>query len=596
MALLKQNFSKWSLLGQGLFVYVWMTVLKDSDSRVGIYVLCAMAAVLILFDRYRSLDRIGVDREKGSVSVEILSGLFSLAVLLANYPIFLEVRDATRVDSDSNAMVNAVRCCAVFIGGFFVGRNIISCVLAHFPREVSGENRTREKARKVFWGAFLVLVFVYGGYFFLTEYPGNITSDSLTQIRHGLSNRYDTMHPFWHSMVIKVCLVVGNGLFGDLNAGVACYSVVQILAMAGCIAYLIMTLYEAGIPGWCVGVSLAGYAVVPYHIALSITLWKDIPHSLGILLLVTALFRRLRSLGSCPVRETVLMAVGGLLVGLMRTNGVVTLGIFLVIMARFLWKLDRRILSLLGMVFLVCVVLCGPVMGLFDTYEHSFAFLETFSVPIQQVARVIAEGGELTPDQLALVDRMVDSQKIGEIYTPESVDSVKHTMYLSDPGFFLENKAQYGKLWVDLGMKYPMEYLKAWVDVTKGFWNGGYRFRQYSEGILGNDLGLEKTVVSGLLLKLKNLWFGFVRFTVVADVINSIGLQVWVMILGWFVNLKNRKAEAWLFVPYVVILLGLWLGTPVFAEFRYAYPLILTLPLLIAMSFFNTGNAGREMK
>ena len=37
-------------------------------------------------------------------------------------------------------------------------------------------------------------------------------------------------------------------------------------------------------------------------------------------------------------------------------------------------------------------------------------------------------------------------------------------------------------------------------------------------------------------------------------------------------------------VAILVLVVGLWLGTPVYAEFRYAYPVILTLPLLLAVT------------
>lgn len=590
MCNLNLNFKKWCLLLQALFVYIWMTVLNDSDSRVGIYVLCTIAAVLILHDRFRYDQSHALSCGKSTVSVWIFSALFSIAVALANYPIFLEVRDASRIDSGSNSMVNALRFCAVLVGGFFVGRLIISYVLEHFPRDLTVSHRTPKNARIVFWISFFILSFIYGGYLFLTEYPGNLTSDSVDQILHVMSNQYDTMHPFWHTMVIRLCLYFGNAVFGNLNAGAACYSVMQLLVMSACLAYLIMTLYEAGIPGWCVVVSLLGYAVIPYHIAYSITMWKDIPFSLGILLFVTALFRCLRKIGGNRVREYILFVVSGFLIGLMRTNGVASFAIFLLIMGRFLWKMDRKILIILTVVLLVCVVLCGPVIHAFQTYEHPFAFLETLSVPLQQVARVIVEGKELTPEQIALVDQMIDSQMVVQEYSSDTVDPLKHTLYASDPDVFTQNKAEYIRLWVDLGRKYPMEYLKAWVDETKGYWNGGYRFRQYSEIVFENELGLEKTVVSDFLWKCKVLWFGFVRFTVVADVINSIGLHVWLMFLCWLVNLKNRKKEVWLSVPFIVILVGLWIGTPVYAEFRYVYPMIVTMPLLLCVSFFNVSD------
>jgi len=36
----------------------------------------------------------------------------------------------------------------------------------------------------------------------------------------------------------------------------------------------------------------------------------------------------------------------------------------------------------------------------------------------------------------------------------------------------------------------------------------------------------------------------------------------------------------------VVLVAGLWLGTPVFAEFRYAYPIFLCMPVILAVTIF----------
>ena len=37
-------------------------------------------------------------------------------------------------------------------------------------------------------------------------------------------------------------------------------------------------------------------------------------------------------------------------------------------------------------------------------------------------------------------------------------------------------------------------------------------------------------------------------------------------------------------IPLIVLAAGLWIGTPVYAEFRYAYPFFLAAPFLIAVT------------
>ena len=66
----------------------------------------------------------------------------------------------------------------------------------------------------------------------------------------------------------------------------------------------------------------------------------------------------------------------------------------------------------------------------------------------------------------------------------------------------------------------------------------------------------------------------------------SIGLHVWTLAACAIVNGLKKREEGLMTVPILVLIAGLWLGTPVFAEFRYAYPMILTMPVILAATVF----------
>ena len=52
-------------------------------------------------------------------------------------------------------------------------------------------------------------------------------------------------------------------------------------------------------------------------------------------------------------------------------------------------------------------------------------------------------------------------------------------------------------------------------------------------------------------------------------------------------NIKNKRTELVLAIPGIIILVGLWLGTPVYTEFRYAYPMILSIPLVLCTTLYH---------
>ena len=69
----------------------------------------------------------------------------------------------------------------------------------------------------------------------------------------------------------------------------------------------------------------------------------------------------------------------------------------------------------------------------------------------------------------------------------------------------------------------------------------------------------------------------------------SIGLQIWIVIACCLLNVLKKREEFLLTIPMLVLVIGLWLGSPVYAEFRYAYPVFLTVPVIVCGTLFGAG-------
>ena len=69
--------------------------------------------------------------------------------------------------------------------------------------------------------------------------------------------------------------------------------------------------------------------------------------------------------------------------------------------------------------------------------------------------------------------------------------------------------------------------------------------------------------------------------------LHSIGLHVWILILCFLLNLIRRREEWIISVPVLVLVIGLWFGTPVYACFRYVYPLFVCIPLIVSTAFYS---------
>ena len=196
-----------------------------------------------------------------------------------------------------------------------------------------------------------------------------------------------------------------------------------------------------------------------------------------------------------------------------------------------------------------------------------------------------------TPDSIFITgNTAIDALKttVREDYTPHLADPIKWGAFRRDNQEFVEEHfGEYVRLWLRLGVRYPTVYLKAWVELTRGYWDSGYRFWIYAQGVIENEFGIAHTGELSAVASAFRGYFTAFEGSRFCQPLCAIGLHVWLLIGCTIVNaLKKRREEAVLAVPILVLVVGLWLGTPVYAEFRYAYPFFVTIPLLLGATCF----------
>lgn len=574
MKLLQYDFKKITLIVQSFFIYAWLTVLdvlSVTDTYYSVYLLCAAAGFVCLFDNYKS-DRDGNARDL--VVISIFAALFSLAVVLANYTIFEPLTVIQNLFD--------IFCC--LLGGFFTGQSVLLFLFRRMP--ITKAVGLRNKGSFVFLGVFLSVSAIDLGYLLLAHYPGTLTVDSLSTMRQIMGDiPYSNIMPYWHTVTVEVFVKLGLYLFGDMNAAVALFHGTQILFMAACFGYVIMTMYQSGVPAWFLVLTYGIYALQPYNIVYSVTLWKDIPFAGAGLLFITALYRMLKDLGKRKIWNYIVFVIGAMGFSLWRTNGWYAFLVTVLVMLVLLGRKEKKLLLMMTAVLVFCWVLINPVLDAMDVEETNF--VEAFAVPMQQIARVVSEGRELTEDENILLGEIFWMDKLGQMYNPQTVDPVKFETFRYDQvDFILNNLGDYLKLYLSIGMRYPADYLKAWIEETKGYWNGGYFFWIYSKEVVDNSYGLTLTLDDNLVSRLYGAAFRYLEKPDFMQPLTSIGLHVWILIGCAVVNAMKKREEFLLTIPLLVLIAGLWLGTPVYSEFRYAYPVFLGMPLIIAVTLF----------
>jgi len=550
-----------------LSIYWLRGYLVNTVSEYYIYVFCGILAITGVVV---NLKKRTFHKKLDKWVIYILAALFSLIVVLANYNLFLGLKAAL----------------LTFISGCIVGYNIFSLFYHVFYQKYFSESHNASKPFIVFIISTLIISAIDLAYLFLCEYPGNVSVDNLFQLGQIEINFYTNHHPYWHTMIIKPLITLGFKLFGTANAAIATYCAFQAVCMAMSFSYVIVTLYQKKIAYKWILLTFLWYALMPYHISFSITMWKDVLFGAVVLLFIVSLFRIFYNVGKNSYLNYGIFILSGIGFGVLRGNGIIALALTLIAMFLFFRSSHTKLCLLLTTITIISYIMTGPVLNHLGV--HPTGIQESLSIPCQQVARVIYDGEPITDEQREKINRLIEIERIPMLYASYVSDPIKFNI---DSDYLAEHKGEYLMLWIDLGLDHPWSYIKAWVDQTRGYWNGGYQYWITANFVYDNTYGIYKTIPNeGLKATMTNLMATF-EYNSNWCLFRGIGLHVWLtFILGIFNFLRGDYKKAFLTLPTLFIVCTLLIATPVFSEFRYAYTVFTCIPFLTLMTFCKENN------
>lgn len=564
----KMTRNKWLAAAQAMVIVFCTWVLWFSDAYFMPYLLVSAAALVCLFLNLK-------DAKRYSKSVIITTGgfslLFALMITLANYNLW-------------RGTIGIIKCLLALFGTFIAFANILFFIAGR--KDSCSQGTSGKSHRRIFLVTFLLIAIVNSAILFLSKYPGFLTLDSVLQVRQTLDGVYTNSHPFYHTMILKFFITTGLAAFGNMNAAIAAYMVFQICFMALSFAFATMTVKEMGAPQWLIIMLIVFFALMPYHIVYSMTLWKDVIFG-GIVLLYTVfLYRTLKSMGN-----NILNAIGMILSGvgfcLLRSNGLIAfVGTTLLFLLLFRFQ-HKKMVLIMTAVIIASFILKHPVLKAFDVAQPHIT--ESLSIPLQQVARDVIENKDFTDEEYDLINQVADVERIPETYLPYISDPIKELIREHENQQAIsDHKSEYIRLYFSRLLKHPSTYVKAWIDQTKGYWNSGYPYWIWCLYADGSELGICNRVNSSLVNKMFNSYLShFLKFPVLTPLV-SIGFFVWCLLLFLYVAvIRKDKALALLIIPSLMVVLSLLVATPVFSEFRYAYSIFCTMPVIGIMTFIS---------
>lgn len=302
---------------------------------------------------------------------------------------------------------------------------------------------------------------------FLAVFPGFFVYDAQDELQQVITRNFSTHHPLSHVLLMGGIIQLVHKFTGSYNAGIACYTVFQMIIMTGIFGFCIDKMQKKGVSkGFLIATTLY-FGLCPVLVMFSLCSAKDGLFAGMLLLLVISLQKCCNhtsdffdSMGS--VALFVLSALGMML---LRHNGFYAFLVFIPIMIIYLRKYWKKVLPLMvgtAVIYLVLNNLLATVLHA-DTSENQ----EILTVPIMQMTRVYTSEKEKLPEEEIAILNQYLSEEALEQYNPKLSDMVK-VQFNNEA--YKANKEDFFKLWLKWGMEYPGTYINAWLMTSYGFW------------------------------------------------------------------------------------------------------------------------------
>lgn len=464
--------------------------------------------------------------------------------------------------------------------------------------------------------SFLVnfgLIFIVDLLLLIKCFPGNLTYDSYNELMQAkglipLMNNHSILHVGLLTLFVKFGL-----LFKSMNLGVFLYLVFQIGIVSLVLSYALYFMAKQKVPFIFRLFALLIFAFHPINMFYSITLWKDILFSLVFVIYTILIYYISIDNNYFKDKKNIIyFIIISILLMYLRNNGVYIIIISYIV----LFIIYRNIYKKLLPIFL------GVIIGFFLSKTiifHSlnisdFETKEVLSVPSQSIARIYKyDYDKLTDKEKNQIEKFY-SDKIGEVYNPIISDNTKNEL---NQKYLKNHKKDYVLLNLKLSFKYNKRYIESFISNNYGYY---YVNTYYPSIVLQDydDIGIKHSNIDFLyillfyviiftLILLVILWnikekrnillfillipvllglYTNIKENILISMLFNIGFYVTIFILLFIYNIKNKKNVIY-YIP-VLILLASMLFSPVYAEFRYLYPLFLLVPIFIGLTMKKT--------
>ena len=434
------------------------------------------------------------------------------------------------------------------------------------------------------WFAMWALIFVCWTPYLLTFYPAGIVGDGALTLEEALTPGVPSSNHWVVPVILtmRFFLWLGSLISADLHVGVFLYALTQSLLFSAVCAAVAYRLWRVGALRWAAWGSAAMYALSGFFASYGMALWKDALFAAGVVWLALQLWQLPQA--EPGWKQCLNFTLTALFLCFWRNNGLYVLLLCLAALTVLMRRRAKRLLACGLAAVIFAMVVTGPVYDALGIRKDSLT--ESVSVPMQQIAAALSDGAATTPEQEAVLFRILPEEEWTASYHPTLSDDLKGNTAL-DAVYLETHFGDFLAVWVQLLPANFGTYVEAYLMQTLGCWQPGVFQGSYTDYWIGvqdvagrgwHSTDWIETLTGRSLSQLLQRSTRFVPS----------GTMVWVMFLVFALVLaqgQGRRARLLVLAPFAASWLVLMLAMPIAYAYRYILMLAVGLPLLCLLPF-----------
>ena len=444
-----------------------------------------------------------------------------------------------------------------------------------------------------------IVIFVLWIPYFVVFYPGIVHWDAVDALLqyYGLQI-WTSQHPVVSVLLMGYTMDIGKFLGSD-NLGCVIYIVLQYIICSLTLAYSFVFYNKWKTPYIIRWVTLLLFSLLPVVPMFVLNEVKDTFYYVAVLWM---LFIFIKCLEQCDNRMLIKLSTAVIFLCCLRKEGIVicvSCLLALLIVRNKIYDKWKRIA--LAVFFGVCVSVAVTNLASVHYNVKPASMREALSLPVQQTARFIRDHGkDITKTEWEVLNTVFNNKagELGNVYNPNRSDEVKYNMV-----YTLNSKLikQYLRVWLTHFIRHPGCYCSAAFNQMYGyFYIERPAFKIYEYDIYTNNFKYGHMMYTTKVMVTDNPNTTHVRekvkecFIILENAAFTGTLfhpatYIWLLFfaLTMLIHFKQHKYLFFFVIPLVN--LAVCCASPINADLRYSFPIILSSFFLIAFSVHITG-------